>query len=320
MSKLLRPRCLALGLLAWMSAALGAAGEAAPMVPPLLMTQLAPGVHVQQGALEAWQPSNAGNVANLAFIVGNRCVAVIDSGGSPEVGRRLRAAIERETPLPVCFVIATHSHPDHILGHGAFVAAGPQAPRFVAHTRFAAALGGRERAYRNAVQRDFRSTLAPTDIVYPNLAVEGELQIDLGGRLLQLRAWPTSHTDNDLTVWDAQTKTLFLGDLLFVGHMPVLDGRLVGWLATMDALARIDVALAVPGHGEPSRAWPAVMAPQRQYLSALQRDTRAAIRGRLSIAQAVEQVALPAGSTWLLADLFHRRNVTAAYAELEWED
>jgi len=284
---------------------------------PLEMTQLAPGVHVQQGAQEAWQPSNAGNVSNLAFVVGSRCVAVIDSGGSPEVGRRLRAAIERATPLPVCFVIATHAHPDHMLGHAAFL--GP-ATTFVAHARYAAALGGRERAYRNAVLRDFRVALQGEDIVYPTLAVERELEIDLGGRRLQLRAWPTAHTDNDLTVWDPQTRTLFLGDLLFVGHIPVLDGRLTGWLSTMAELRRLDAALAVPGHGSPSRDWPGVMAPQQAYLEALQRDTRAAIRDKLSIAQAVEQQALPPGQSWLLADLFHRRNVTAAYAELEWEE
>lgn len=294
-----------------------AATEPAGAVQPLVMTQPAPGVHVQQGAQEAWQPGNAGNVANLAFVVGQRCVAVIDSGGSPEVGRRLRATIERTTPLPVCFVITTHAHPDHLLGHAAFLGADVS---FVAHARYAAALGGRERAYRNTVLRDFRMTLAPQDIVYPTLTVERELEIDLGGRRLQLRAWPTSHTNNDLSVWDAQSGTLFLGDLLFVGHIPVLDGRLNGWLATMAELRQLRATLVVPGHGAPSRDWPAAMAPQQAYLETLQRETRAAIRGKLNIAQAVERITLPEGSAWLLAELFHRRNVTAAYAELEWEE
>ena len=320
MFKQLRAGCLALGLLTRLALAAAPLSEPPGAAPALRMTELAPGVHVQLGLHEPWQASNAGNVANLAFVVGKRCVAVIDSGGSPEIGRRLRAAIALVTPLPVCYVIATHAHPDHILGHGAFSAASPQAPEFVAHARFAAALGGRERAYRNAVQRDFGKPLAPADIVYPTLGVEAELQIDLGGRQLLLRAWPTAHTDNDLTVWDSQTRTLFLGDLWFAGHLPVLDGRLLGWLAVMDALAGIEAALVVPGHGEPSRSWPAALASQRQYLEALLRDTRAAIRNRRSLAQAVEQVALPVASAWLLTDLFHRRNVTAAYAELEWED
>jgi quinoprotein relay system zinc metallohydrolase 2 len=255
-------------------------------------------------------------------------VAVVDSGGTPEVGRRLRAAIERATPLPICFVISTHAHPDHILGHGAFLSAGEgagalasaPAPHFVASARLSAALAGRERSYRNAVLRDFRIALAPEAIVYPTLAVDPVLEIELGGRQLQLKAWPTAHTDNDLTVWDDQTRTLFLGDLLFVGHIPVLDGRLKGWLEVMSELKRFDAALAIPGHGAASADWPGMMAPQQAYLEALQAEVRAAIRNRKTLRQAVEQTVLPASSKWLLADLFHRRNVTAAYAELEWED
>lgn len=304
--------------LAWV---LPAAAQALPDRPPLVMQQIAPGVLVQYGVQEDWLPSNAGNVANLGFIVGQRCVAVVDSGGTPEIGQRLRAAVAQVTSLPVCYVIATHAHPDHILGHSAFLDAGSPPPQFVASARLAAALSGRDRAYRNAMLRDFRITLPADAIVYPTLPVSGTLQIDLGGRLLRLQAWPTAHTDNDLTVWDEQTRTLFLGDLLFVGHIPVLDGRLNGWLQVMDELQAMPAARAVPGHGAASSDWPAMLAPQRAYLQMLRDRTRAAIRERQTLKQAVESIGLPAGGTpWLLADLFHRRNVTAAYAELEWEE
>jgi hypothetical protein len=55
-------------------------------------------------------------------------------------------------------------------------------------------------------------------------------------------------------------------------------------------------------------------------LNGLLRDTRAAIHNGLTIQQAIDQIAVPSGSHWLLIDRFQRRNVTAAYAELEWED
>jgi quinoprotein relay system zinc metallohydrolase 2 len=315
------------------------AWAAAWAMPPLAVQQVADGVYVQVGAHQAWGPANAGNVSNVGFVVGARCVAVIDSGGSPEVGQALRAAVAGVTPLPVCLVVTTHAHPDHILGHAAFVspisvtglAAGQAetAPvvQFAAHAKGVAALGGRERYYRAAVQREFGQALPAQAIVYPTLPVASELEFDLGDRQLVLKAWPTAHTDNDLTVYDRQTRTLFLGDLLFVGHIPVVDGRLSGWLAVIEELKKLDVVLAVPGHGATSREWPGVMTAQTDYLQALRLQTKAAIRGKLNLSQAVEKISLQSLSnnpsktpTWLLADLFHRRNVTAAFAELEWED
>ncbi len=97
---------------------------AAGAVTPLPVQELAAGVHVHCGAQLPWGAESAGiagDVANLGFVIGSRCVAVIDGGGSPEVGRRLRAAIAAVTPLPVCLVVTTHAHPDHALGAAAFV-------------------------------------------------------------------------------------------------------------------------------------------------------------------------------------------------------
>jgi len=289
---------------------------------PLPVMQVAPGVFLHRGAQLPWGPESAdsaGDVANLGFIIGSRCVAVIDSGGSPRVGQRWRATIAATTPLPVCLVVTTHAHPDHLLGTGAFKGMEP-APQFAAHARGAAALGARDRAYRNALQRDLGIQTAEGDMAYPTLAVSGEQEFDLGGRTLLLRAWPTAHTDNDLTVYDRQTRTLFTGDLLFVGHLPVVDGKLNGWLAVMDQMAMLDVALAVPGHGAPQAGWPGALAPQRSYLQTLQREVRVALRNKRTLQQTVEGLILPPDQPWLLAEFFHRRNVTAAYAELEWEE
>jgi quinoprotein relay system zinc metallohydrolase 2 len=318
---------LAVGLLALLWGSASARAE-----PPLSLSEVAPGVFVHQGRVENWLPANRGDVANLGFVVGQRCVAVIDTGGTPAVGQALRAAITRTTPLPVCYVINTHVHPDHLLGNQAFAmadatdatdtshATNAAAPRFVGHARLPAALGARERYLRNALSRDFGQTLAPAAIVYPTQLVERKLELDLGGRTLQLEAWPTAHTDNDLSVFDPATRTLFLGDLLFVEHLPVVDGSLRGWLKVLAELRGRDVARVVPGHGAPSTRWPAVLDGEEHYLQSLLSETRAALRQRLSIQQAVEQVGRGTLQGWQLTDTFHRRNVTAAYAELEWED
>src|SRR4051812_12716104 len=85
------------------------------------VTEIAPGVYLHAGKLQDWLPATGGGGGNLAFVVGSRCVAVIDTGGTPQLGRRWRATIERSTRLPICYVIDTHAHPDHVLGNAAFV-------------------------------------------------------------------------------------------------------------------------------------------------------------------------------------------------------
>jgi quinoprotein relay system zinc metallohydrolase 2 len=318
-------RCLARRLCAaaLLAAALPlwAAPDAVPAAPePLAVMQIASGVFVHTPPVADWAPENGGDVANLGFIVGSRCVAVIDSGGTLDVGRRWKAAIERATRVPICYVINTHVHPDHLMGNAAFRAsAATSGPEILAHAKLASSLGARERYIVQALQRDFKLPAAEQTIVYPTRGIDGSMDIDLGGRTITLTAWATAHTDNDLTVLDRSTRTLFLGDLLFAGHLPVLDGKLRGWLAVMDDLRRQDVAIAVPGHGAVSSTWPAALDGQRRYLDALLTETKAAIAAGATIQQAVDKVGTEAAKPWALADLFHKRNVTTAYAELEWE-
>lgn len=314
----------AVALLLAAAAGVAATAGVADEPPPLSVVQVQPGVFVHQGKLEDWGPANGGDVANLGFVVGSRCVAVIDTGGTPAVGAALRVAIGRVTALPICYVIDTHAHPDHMLGNVAFAAArdGAAPPKFIAAAAFTRTLAAREPYYLNALHRDFGITLTHADIIYPTVNVDSEkpLEIDLGQRVLSLRAWPTAHTDNDLTVYDERTRTLFASDLLFVSHLPALDGSLRGWLAVLSELRKFDVATVVPGHGPVSDDWPAVLQPEIDYLGALLRETRAAIARGWTITEATERIGVPAGEHWLLTDRFHRRNVTAAYAELEWED
>jgi glyoxylase-like metal-dependent hydrolase (beta-lactamase superfamily II) len=167
-----------------------AAGDALPV------TEIAAGIHVHVGAQAEASPSNRGAIANIGFIVGSRCVAVIDTGGSPDVGRSLRAAVRKVTPLPVCYVVNTHVHPDHILGNAAFVA---DRPEFVGHAKLAAAMAARGRVYVSAAKRILGPHAGNPEIVPPTRAVTDSGILDLGPGA-ELRAWPTAHTDHDLTI------------------------------------------------------------------------------------------------------------------------
>ena len=49
-------------------------------------------------------------------------------------------------------------------------------------------------------------------------------------------------------------------------------------------------------------------------------EVRIMISDGQTIQQAIDTVGLQAKHKWRLFDQFHRKNVTTAFAELEWED
>ncbi len=303
-------------LLAAFAALRPARAMSAPVpVLPFTMTEVAPGIHVRQGVHEEATVENQDGIANIGFIVGGAAIAVMDPGGSRADGERLRASIRSRTDLPIHYVVMTHLHPDHVFGAGAFAA---DKPVFVGHARMAGMLVQRGEFYRNSLA-DVLGIEEAGDYAKPNLFIEDTGTLDLGGRTLQLRAHPTAHTDNDLSILDETTGTLWMGDLLFVDRVPALDGSILGWLAQTKALRASPATHAVPGHGPAIVSWPEAAGPQERYLGGLVRDIRAIISHGGDIEQAVATVGLAERNRWVLFDDYNGRNVTSAFKELEWE-
>jgi len=288
----------------------------APAVAPLPVTEVAPGVFVHRAPYALALPANLGFVGNAGFVVGREAVAVIDTGGSLEAGERLKAAIRRTTPLPVRYVINTHMHPDHVLGNAAF--AGPGVT-FIGHANLPDALRARAESYLDATRRLLGPAAEGTRVVLPDETVAASRRIDIGERVLLLEAWPTAHTATDLTVLDEATRTWFLGDLLFLGHVPALDGKALGWIALIEELKRRPAAQVVPGHGPAAVPWPVAAEPTERYLRRLVADVRAMVREGRPMGAAAATAGRAEEGRWELFDDFNARNATSAYHELEWE-
>ena len=285
------------------------------VLTPLSIDQVGSGIYVHSGEIALMSRANDGAIANVGFVVGAKGVAVIDTGGSVREGRRLLSAIRQITDEPVLYVINTHAHPDHVFGNAAFL---PPAV-FVGSHNLPRQVMERGPYYLKSFRPAMGSLLDEVRILPPSVTVDDEWQLDLGDRMLTLRAWRASHSDSDLTVFDEKTRILFAGDLVFLRHIPVLDGSIRGWLKTINELARLPAKSVVPGHGPPSAPWPAALDPEKTYLERLQSDCRDLIKRGVPIAAASELAAASEKSHWDLFNEYNARNATAAFSELEWE-
>jgi quinoprotein relay system zinc metallohydrolase 2 len=314
--KIARRKNLLVGAL--LAAGILAARPDLAYTPPFNLEEVAPGNYVHLGKQVHFEDHDHDDIANIGFIVGDKCVAVIDTGGSVTVGEALRAAIHEKTKLPVCYVINTHVHPDHILGNVAFR---DDKPVFVGSATLPPAVAANRDYFLKQFGKDLGTDPKPDEIIAPDKLVKigKPMELDLGGRKLLLTAYPPAHTTADLTVLDESTDTLWLGDLLFIERIPAVDGSVKGWLKVIDSLEKQKHKIVIPGHGPVTHDMQAALADEHRYLQTLVDGVRKVIAAGGTIEDAMDTVGAKEKLRWKLWDQHHRLNVSRTFTQLEWE-
>ncbi len=288
------------------------------LATPLIMESLGNGIYVHHGIHEDMTEGYKGDICNLSFIVGSKGIAVIDTGGNFKTGQSLHEAIRQVSNLPILYIINTHVHPDHIFGNTAFI---KDNATFVGHAKLPDAMERRRDGYMRLNKQWQGDDFKESEIVKPSLLVKDKLTLDLGDRALLLTAYPTAHTNTDLTVYDKKSSTLWTGDLLFVERTPSIDGDIKGWLAVINELKTNEAEYAIPGHSSSLKDanWKAQLNNEERYLWTLLNDIRNSIKKGEVMEKAMGTAAASERTYWQLFDIVNRRNVNNIYPLLEWE-
>ena len=256
------------------------------------------------------------DIANMWFIIGDNCIAVIDTGGSINICKKFKKSIRNITNKPICYVINTHVHYDHILGNKAFA---NENADFVGHENLAEAINQNKDFFLTQFKKNLSEDPNGSDLISPNILIKKLTKLDLGNRVLTLIPFPNSHSQNDIVVIDEKTKTLWAGDLIFIERIPSLTGSLKGWVETIERIKKLDVKVIVPGHGKVSSSLKEALKQQTDYFELLLNKIREAIAEGKFIDEAMESIDKENQLKWLLHEYQHARNVSRTYTELEWE-
>lgn len=280
------------------------------------LSEVEDGFYVHHGQHVNFDDPNYDDIANIGFIIGDKCIAVIDTGGSIKAGSKLYNAIKNISDKPICYVINTHVHIDHISGNHIFR---NNNAKFIGHENLEDEVLSSSALFLERLNKDMESITIKDIIIPPDITVKDMLTIDLGNRELIIKAYPAAHSYTDLSVFDKKTNTLWLSDLLFIERIPALDGSLIGWLEVLKSLDPNDKMRIIPGHGSSELEWNEAFEPQIEYLTMLLNDTRLMIKQGAFMEEALDKVAKEEKLKWILHEQHHKKNVIKAFTELEWE-
>jgi cyclase len=219
---------------------------------------------------------------NAAVVVYDEGVLVVDTHSRPSSATALIAQVRTVTDKPVRYAVNTHFHWDHAQGNHAYPVAFPRQVSIVASeaTRENLASMGMQRvkdqlaagpgqvedlkkhiaaeadsAGKAKLQEDLRqqeeylAEIKSLELTLPDLTFDKSMILHRPDRDIVLLFLGRGHTSGDVVVYLPKQRVVATGDLLH-GWMPFMgDSYPPEWVATLDALDKLEFDHIVGGHG-----------------------------------------------------------------------
>src|SRR6478735_5485203 len=217
------------------------------------------GLHeLGDGCFAYLQPDGGWGWSNAGLVAGEGASLLVDTLFDLRLTQRmLEAMVPVTSTAPIATLVNTHANGDHCYGNELVQQAEIVATTAAAHEMTEvppAMLAGLMKADGD-VGELFRRFFGDfefdgIDVRLPTRTFDGRLDLEVGGRVIELIEVGPAHTAGDALAYVPDSRTIFTGDILFIGGTPIVwAGPLSNWVAACDLMLELDVDTVVPGHG-----------------------------------------------------------------------
>jgi len=251
-----------------------------------------------EGTYAYLQPDGGWGYSNAGLVVGDGASLLVDTLFDLRLTEAMLASMAPITKLaPISQLVNTHANGDHCYGNQLVRDAEIVASVATAHEMaevppaMMAALNKAPGEVGDLFRRFFGDFhFDGIELVPPTRTFSGRLDLDVGGRQVELIEVGPAHTKGDTLAYVPDAKTVYTGDILFIGGAPIVwAGPLENWIAACDLIASLDVETVVPGHGPVTDK--AGVAQVRDYLSFVLREAEGHHHAGVDAFDAAQEIA-----------------------------
>lgn len=215
-------------------------------------------IEIGDGCHAYLQPDGSWGWSNAGLVVGDGASLLVDTLFDLVLTERMLESMKPLTrTAPIASLVNTHANGDHCYGNQLIDGAEIISSTAAAHEM--SEVPPSMLAALNAAPGDvgelFRSFFGEfhfegIELRLPTRTFDGRLDIDVGGRVIELVEVGPAHTAGDVIAFVPDARAVYTGDILFIGGTPIVwAGPLSNWIAACDLILGSDVDTVVPGHG-----------------------------------------------------------------------
>lgn len=217
-------------------------------------------------------------VPNIGVIGGTHSVLVVETGlGQRNAEKVIRFAADYANGRKL-YLTTTHFHPEHAFGAQVFAGQATYLINKAQATDLAAKGPGYIDMFRGLGEAVARQ-LEGVELATPEVVYDDSYDLDLGGRVVQLRATGRAHSQGDQVITVPDAGVMFTGDLVETGQFAIFpwfpphdtDVSGLRWIAVMEHLITESPRVVVPGHNDING--PQLLSDVRDYLELLRDET-----------------------------------------------